>query len=187
MINLLKNIIRLGTITQIFNKYGIVRSQATSLDPEDPENVVNLQPYGFNACPPIGSQIVIMSVFGHAEHKYGIPFNPTDANIQKLQAGESIVYNNSGSKIYLKADGTIEITPSGSSITITVADTNIVGNLNVDGNIDTTGVYKVDGVQVVTSQQPPISPPTGGATIDSQARTAINSIITTLTTHGLIS
>ena len=44
----------------------------------------------------------------------------------------------------------------------------------------------VDGQQVVAMQQPEIADPTGGTTIDSEARTAINSLLETLRTHGLI-
>lgn len=45
---------------------------------------------------------------------------------------------------------------------------------------------KVAGVQVVASQQDAISAPSGGATIDAQARVAVNAILTVLTAHGLI-
>lgn len=179
MINLLRSLIRLGTITQLFNRYGIIRSQASFLDSQAPENIIHLQPYGFNACPPVGSQIITMSVYGHAEHKYGIPINATDANIQKLQAGETVIYNQVGTKIYLKADGNIEITPNGSSVIIN-------SDLLVNGNVDVSEVYKVDGTQVVGEQQPAITPPSGGGVVDAQARLAINEIITTMQTHGLI-
>ena len=184
--SLIRNLIRLGTITQIFNKFGIIRSQATSLDAEDPENVINLHPYGFNASPPIGSNIVIMSVFGHLENKYGIPYNPTDANKQKLQEGESVIYNHFGSQIYLKANGDIEIAAA-KNVNITATQTSTSGTIDATGAINTAAVYKVDGVQVVTNQQPAITPPTGGTTVDTEARAAINQIITTMQTHGLIS
>lgn len=180
MMNLLRSLIRLGTITQLFNRYGIIRSQASFLDPRAPENIIHLQPYGFNACPPVGSQIITMSVYGHAEHKYGIPINATDANIQRLEAGESVIYNQVGTKIYLKANGNIEITPNGSSVIIN-------SDLTVNGNIDTSEVYKVDSTQVVTNRQAAVPDATGGATVDAEARAAINALLARLRTHGLIS
>lgn len=51
-------------------------------------------------------------------------------------------------------------------------------------------IYAGDGagspVRVITEQQAAISGPTGGATVDSESRTAINSILTALRAHGLI-
>lgn len=46
--------------------------------------------------------------------------------------------------------------------------------------------YKIDGIQVIAGQQPAIASPTGGATTDAEARTAIDSILGALRTHGLI-
>lgn len=49
-----------------------------------------------------------------------------------------------------------------------------------------SGALKVNGTQVVGAQLASIAPPSGGATIDSQARTAINDIRARLAAHGLI-
>jgi hypothetical protein len=66
------------------------------------------------------------------------------------------------------------------------------GNVQVcdfrDDGIDLASgnVLKVGGTQVVTSQQSHIADPSGGLIVDSEARTAINSILSTLETHGLV-
>ena len=44
----------------------------------------------------------------------------------------------------------------------------------------------IDGDQVVGARQPDIPSPSGGTTIDAEARTAIDRVIVTLRTHGLI-
>lgn len=52
--------------------------------------------------------------------------------------------------------------------------------------IDINGQYYVQGTRVLTVQQPFIADPVGGATVDTQARTAINSILDLLAAHGLM-
>lgn len=52
--------------------------------------------------------------------------------------------------------------------------------------VNTTESYQVDGVKVVGNQGLTISDPTGGTVQDSEARTAINTIIDRLQAHGLI-
>lgn len=44
----------------------------------------------------------------------------------------------------------------------------------------------VDGKKVVGPQRPGIAPPTGGQVIDSEARTAIEAVISALKAHGLV-
>ena len=53
--------------------------------------------------------------------------------------------------------------------------------------VNTDTAYQVGGIQVVGAQQANIAAPTGGGTIDAQARVTINSILSVLQTHGLIS
>lgn len=52
--------------------------------------------------------------------------------------------------------------------------------------IDSAGQYYIQGNRILTTQQPFIADPTGGATIDTQSRTAINAILDLLAAHGLM-
>ena len=55
-------------------------------------------------------------------------------------------------------------------------------------NVETSdGELRVANTRVVTKRQAAVTAPTGGATVDSEARTAINAIISRLQAHGLIS
>jgi hypothetical protein len=53
-------------------------------------------------------------------------------------------------------------------------------------NVGTSGAFYVDYEQVVGNRQAAISAPSGGSTVDAEARTAIGSILSAMRTHGLI-
>jgi len=61
-----------------------------------------------------------------------------------------------------------------------------ITQLNGASQVDVSGEYKVSGTQVVAAQQAAIPDATGGATIDAEARTALNQLLAELRTHGLI-
>jgi len=46
--------------------------------------------------------------------------------------------------------------------------------------------FKVNGVQVLAARQAAVTTPSGGTTVDTQARTAVNTLIARLQSHGLI-
>lgn len=178
----MRSLIRIGTIKSILTRLGLIAGTATSLDANNPENITLAAPYGLNSAPPPGVNCIMLAPFGYSENIYALPFN---VNAPKLQPGETIIYNNFGSQIYLKANGDIDIIAA-KNINITAIQTSTSGTIDATGAINTAAVYKVDGTQVITNQQPAIAAPTGGSTIDTQSRAAINQLILTLQTHGLI-
>ena len=58
--------------------------------------------------------------------------------------------------------------------------------VSATSDVGTNGVFRVDGVQVVSNRGAAVADATGGATIDAEARTAINSLLARLRAHGLI-
>jgi hypothetical protein len=88
-------------------------------------------------------------------------------------------------------------TPGGSTSPTTVASCDLTtgdwlfqNGVAILGNINTAGAYQVFGNQVVGTRKAGIAPPSGGTTIDTQARAAIQAIINALSFaaggHGLI-
>lgn len=53
------------------------------------------------------------------------------------------------------------------------------------GQVDAR-VLRIEGMPVVGAQAPAIAGPAGGATVDTQAREAVNAILAALRAHGLI-
>jgi hypothetical protein len=66
-----------------------------------------------------------------------------------------------------------------------VAGGTVTASRLIDGRSLRTGVF-VDGEQVVGARANAIPAPSGGTTIDSEARSAIEEILATIRQHGLI-
>lgn len=67
-------------------------------------------------------------------------------------------------------------------------DTASLATIDDGGNFDLEagGVHRIGGVQVVGARRPAIGDPSGGTTIDAEARAALTAILGALRTHGLI-
>jgi len=148
----MENLVQFGKIISINNQFGVLRASVAILSDEVPEDVILVSNYGQNGNPPIaGATCLVFSPFGQ-EIKFGIPFNANTAPV--IQAGEAIIYNDKGSKIYLKQDGTIDITANNVKIT---------GNLEVTGNSTLTGTgTTIAGRNFLTHQHSGVQ--AGGAT-----------------------
>lgn len=99
------------------------------------------------------------------DQAWGQGGSPRDLRLRRTAASEMTIDNNAG----------------GAAKVIFSGETEIDGTLNHDGT--TVGFY---GVAPVT-RAAAITAPTGGATIDNEARTAINAIRTALTNIGITS
>lgn len=87
------------------------------------------------------------------------------------------------------------VTGSGdTNVTVTITNPSTVPNVGVTLSLTPTfttvnagvGGYKVSGTKVVGAQGASVPDAAGGATIDAEARTAINDLLARLRTHGLI-
>jgi hypothetical protein len=83
-------------------------------------------------------------------------------------------------------DWAIKATGTGSRELQICNDTYALEIMAGDANIATGGVLRVADTQVVGAQGAAVADATGGATVDAEARTAINDLLARLRTHGLI-
>jgi phage gp45-like len=172
---------RLASIVKLeyVNQYGRIRVQFQDPNCANIEEGVLIYLTGDNACPAIGDQCIVLGMGDEYGLNYVMPYDIDNAPL--INKGEKIIYGANGNKVYLKADGSILIEAADSkNITITTPEASFSQDVNL------AGVLKVADIQVVGSQQGAIASPTGGATIDAEARTAIIAILTAIQTHGLI-
>ena len=88
-----------------------------------------------------------------------------------------------GMNLLSKGSGVIQ---ANSIEVVTVSGTQSLSNKSFSDNVNILGVYQVSGTQVVKSQEAAVADASGGATIDAEARTAINSLLGRIRSHGLI-
>lgn len=107
----------------------------------------------------------------------GLTADQIDANVFENRAvGGSLVFRTDGAgTVVLQTNNTTRVTIGATEMTTTYRV-----------NIDTADGLRVQGTQVVGAQGATISDPTGGTVQDSEARTAISTIIDRLQAHGLI-
>jgi len=129
-----------GTLGPVDDDDGLQRSQVTLLAGETRDNVERIQPYGLSAVPMAGADVLVVCVGGNRDHPVIIGVDDRRHRPTGMQAGDVCIYSHqTGHKITLKADRTIEI--EGDEITIK-ADTKITLEaplVEVTGALDVMG------------------------------------------------
>lgn len=92
------------------------------------------------------------------------------------------VHASGAATTFIEIDADDKVAITGPAVNITVTD-----KVGITGPVDSDTEYRVGGTKVVGAQAGAITGPTGGTTVDTQARTAISAILSALQGHGLIS
>jgi len=98
-----------------------------------------IQDYGLCSRPLAGADLIVL--FATSDRMRGVAVASNDQRYRPrdLQPGDVCLYNQTGSRILLSADGSITISPSGKKLTID-ADVAVTGNLVADGEVTGNGV-----------------------------------------------
>lgn len=105
----------------------------------------------------------------------------------RIIEGQSVVVrkNSAGAEVVQPRLNIIE----GSNISVTLAEDTVDSEADITlalvANPDVTSV-KVSGTKVVGTQGAAVGDASGGATVDTEARAAINALLARLRAHGLI-
>jgi hypothetical protein len=133
------------------------------------DDVLLIYPYGFQSKikPTESTLILLFGALDSNSNLFGIAYDIITQST--LEEGEAEVRNRISNFGFLAGE-----------------DKNYIeGDVNINGNSNANS-YKVNNIKVLGSQQPTISNPTGGSTIDAESRTAITSILNALKSHGII-
>jgi len=138
---------------------------------------IRYSPYGLCTSAPLNSNVLLLSAHGQESLKYALT-DDMQNRYKNLKEGEVVLYNYlSGSFIYLKENGDIEVeckkdekinvvgdadvTVGGSltatavvAATITAPTINLNGNVNISGNLITTGEVTGNGKVLSTHTHP---------------------------------
>lgn len=98
-----------GIVKALKTDEGTQLIQVVALDGETISDVERMEEYGFTAVPETDSEAAIGFLNGNREQGIILCINDRRYRPTNLASGEVMVYDKNGSKVHLKADGSIEI------------------------------------------------------------------------------
>lgn len=121
----ISNIVSRGVVKRTDDTKGIQEIQAECLSDEVRDGIENMQTFGFASHPDDGAECVVLFPGGSRDVGFVVAMGDRRYRV-KLEKGEACVYDMTGSKMLLKKNGDIELTPSS-------------GKLKINGDIEATG------------------------------------------------
>jgi phage baseplate assembly protein V len=147
-----RSMIRKGAVLSI-DDTGQAQMATVQLGPNDIRTVEVFQPWGQASLPPVdGCLALVFYIGGDPANAMAILSNPS-VRFGDQASGESTIYGADGSRVAMRAGGTIEVVAASSvtidapganitstgMVTITAPAVTVSGNLVVSGNISATG------------------------------------------------
>jgi phage baseplate assembly protein V len=116
--NRLRNMFARGEVKKI-TKGKTTKAKVEFLSGEIFDGIEMPQQFGHQSHPPVGSEVIALFLGGNRDHGSIIAtFNKSHTQQEELEEGETAMFDRSGSKVVIKADGSISITPSGGTVQI---------------------------------------------------------------------
>lgn len=169
----------LGILRLVDDARRIQQLQVTLLNSEVRDRANRYQDYGFTSVPLDGAECVVAAIGGNRSHLVIIRCDDGRYRMRDLQPGESAHYSDEGDFIVLRRGRIVEI-QAGSRVDVTSPVVTCSGRMNVGSH------YRVADVKVIGAQGAAVPDPTGGTTVDTQARSALITLLARLRAHGLI-
>lgn len=121
----LSNLLSRGVVKRTNDDPGIQEVQAELLTDEVRDELEHMQFFGFASNPDDGAECLV--AFPGGDRSMGFVLATADRRYRvKVEKGEVALYDKSGSKVLLKKNGNIELTPSGTAIVALAGQSNPV-------------------------------------------------------------
>ena len=129
------NLVGRAVVKSIDDAKKLQLAQVELLPGEVRDEIENFQNYGFTSVPKAGAECVVLFVGGRRDHGLAIATDDRRYRIRNLNDGEVCVYNDTGAKIVLKANGDIELTPKSGQKVKLVSDVEVTGTLTASTDV----------------------------------------------------
>lgn len=131
----LMNLLSRGVVSAVDDSKKLQLVQLDLLDTETRDEIERFQNYGFTSVPEAGAESVVLFVGGRRDHGLAIVVDDRRYRLKSLAEGEVAVYNRTGAKIVLKANGDIELTPKSGQKVKLASPVEISGDVSVTGTL----------------------------------------------------
>jgi len=106
------NLVARAVVSGIDDSQKLQLLQLGVLSDETRESVERFQNYGFTSHPQSGAESIVLFAGGSREHGLAICVDDRQYRLRNLESGEVAIYDHQGSKVVLKANGNIEVSPA---------------------------------------------------------------------------
>lgn len=101
-----------GAMSMVNTAPNVALVQVSGMAGETVQDNELFQHFGFSSNPPAGSAVIVLPLGGKTSQAVIIASEHGQYRLKNLAAGEVVIYNKQGDKVYIKQDGTIEVTAS---------------------------------------------------------------------------
>lgn len=180
----LRSVILRGIVRVVDDSAPLQIMQVQGLASAISANIEHLQPFGFSSNPPLGAEVLTLSIGAAPGHLVSVLATDRRYRIRNLASGEAILFNQWGDYIKLHADHTIEVfsqnqvtvnatnnvnvtapnvnVNASTKVTLTTPLVECTQNMKVDGNLEVDGTSNLKGA--VTAEAPITAPTVIGST-----------------------
>lgn len=171
----LSNVISRGVVKRTDDSPGVQEVQAELLADEVRDELEHFQLFGFASNPEDGAECVV--AFPGGDRAHGFVLATADRRYRvKVEKGEVAVYDKTGSKVLLKKNGDIELTPSTGIIALAGQAHQVAKGGELNSAIATLGTAIATALTTMGGGAPGAALPMVGA-VATTAGTAINAAV----------
>lgn len=105
-----------GVVNLVNDATKLQEMQVDTLEGQTRDNVEHFQPLGLTAVPARDAETVMLAVSGNTDHPIAVCTSDRSLRPTGLTEGETQVYDATGSRVKLKANGDVAMVPSGALV-----------------------------------------------------------------------